>query len=278
MNTPSCARQRGQSLVEFLIVTSLVLVPLLMLVPVLAQMISLRQDTEIAARYAAWERTVWFQPGSRSGDFAPTTARDDATIARHIEQRVLSAAGYGVYTAQSEAEPVLDPFLKVANSATGQQEYLVRDRDAADEGQAYVSQRSTEEEPPGMTGWMNDVVKTYGAISPRFDLNTKGLYEATVSLELIDLSWLGEPFDQSELFRYERSNTLFAEPWNAGGPEHARQLISGMVAATMLDNGIVGAMQSAAGKGFASRELEADSLIFGYVDIEPMPAHRLSRY
>lgn len=60
--------QAGQALTEFVVVGSLVLVPLFLIVPVIAKVISQKQDVELAARYAAWERTVWYSDaGSVSG-------------------------------------------------------------------------------------------------------------------------------------------------------------------------------------------------------------------
>jgi len=81
-------RELGQGMTEFLVVLIGFLVPLMLIMPVLAQMISLRQQTEIATRYGAWERTVWntsapqIDPDDASETaFAPTSVKSDNQIA-----------------------------------------------------------------------------------------------------------------------------------------------------------------------------------------------------
>ncbi|WP_269532039.1 hypothetical protein [Chitinimonas sp. BJYL2] len=53
-------RQRGQAMIETLIACSLVLVPLFLALPVIAKYLDIRSHAVQAARYAAWERTVFF--------------------------------------------------------------------------------------------------------------------------------------------------------------------------------------------------------------------------
>jgi hypothetical protein len=61
--------QRGQAMIEALIASALVLVPLFLAIPVIAKYMDIRSSTVQAARYAAWERTVWY-----GGDAAGTDA------------------------------------------------------------------------------------------------------------------------------------------------------------------------------------------------------------
>ncbi|MCB1740987.1 MAG: hypothetical protein KDK91_11500, partial [Gammaproteobacteria bacterium] len=51
--------QHGQSLVEALIACTLVLVPLYLAVPLLGKYLDIKQTAVQAARYEAWEYTVW---------------------------------------------------------------------------------------------------------------------------------------------------------------------------------------------------------------------------
>lgn len=62
MNTASHKRRTGtgQATTELLIAASFVLVPLLILIPLLGKYIDIRHATIQAARYEAWEYTVWY--------------------------------------------------------------------------------------------------------------------------------------------------------------------------------------------------------------------------
>src|SRR5512147_2715603 len=75
----------GQALVEFLIAATLVLIPLFLIIPLLGKYMDLKATTIQAARYAAWERTVWFG----SADW-PAAQKDDIKIQREIQQRFFS--------------------------------------------------------------------------------------------------------------------------------------------------------------------------------------------
>lgn len=53
--------ERGQALTEFLIAASFVLVPMFIFIPMLGKYIDFKHATIQAARYQAWEYTVWFE-------------------------------------------------------------------------------------------------------------------------------------------------------------------------------------------------------------------------
>jgi hypothetical protein len=57
-------RHHGQAMVEFLVATMFVLIPLFIAVTALAKLGDVQHTTTMAARYAAWERTVWYEPAS----------------------------------------------------------------------------------------------------------------------------------------------------------------------------------------------------------------------
>ena len=57
---PCRSRSAGQAMTELLIAATFVLVPLFLLIPLLGKYIDIRHATVQAARYEAWEYTVWF--------------------------------------------------------------------------------------------------------------------------------------------------------------------------------------------------------------------------
>jgi hypothetical protein len=64
MKTSIHHRQRGQAMTETLITSVTILVPLFLLIPLLGKYIDINHSTIQAARYEAWEYTVWY--GSNS--------------------------------------------------------------------------------------------------------------------------------------------------------------------------------------------------------------------
>ncbi|MCG8379453.1 MAG: hypothetical protein MI865_08275, partial [Proteobacteria bacterium] len=60
MLTKTTYKQSGQAMTESVIAASFVLVPLFLLIPLLGKYIDLHQTAIQAARYEAWEYTVWY--------------------------------------------------------------------------------------------------------------------------------------------------------------------------------------------------------------------------
>ncbi|MET3119955.1 Flp pilus assembly protein TadG [Undibacterium sp. GrIS 1.8] len=56
--------QNGQAMVEFLVAAMFFLVPLFLAISALGKFIDVQHTTDMAARYAAWERTVWYENGA----------------------------------------------------------------------------------------------------------------------------------------------------------------------------------------------------------------------
>ena len=67
--------QSGQAMTEMVIAASFVLIPLLLLIPWLGKYIDLHQSAIQAARYEAWEYTVWYNDVATE---APAGAVDDS--------------------------------------------------------------------------------------------------------------------------------------------------------------------------------------------------------
>ncbi len=54
-------RQQGQAIAEFNVTAAFLLVPLFILIPLMGKYIDMKHSSVEAARYMAWERTVWFE-------------------------------------------------------------------------------------------------------------------------------------------------------------------------------------------------------------------------
>ncbi|MDZ7736787.1 MAG: hypothetical protein U5P41_12355 [Gammaproteobacteria bacterium] len=79
---------RGQAMVELAIIAAAILVPLLLLIPLLGKQIDLKHQTIQAARYQAWEYTVWYTDSGRLPDgFSDATQPIKSTTVTEREAR-----------------------------------------------------------------------------------------------------------------------------------------------------------------------------------------------
>ena len=74
------ARQRGAAMVEFIVGALFVLVPMLLAVQALGKFADVQHTANTAARYAAWEKTVWFE--DRTSKFYAHNAPNQKTSAQ----------------------------------------------------------------------------------------------------------------------------------------------------------------------------------------------------
>ena len=87
----------GQAMTEFNVSVAFIFMPLFVLVPTLGKLIEIQHTNQLAARYAAWERTVWFDTrsgGANRNDFVTSSnewesvaVRDESTVANTMRNR-----------------------------------------------------------------------------------------------------------------------------------------------------------------------------------------------
>ena len=101
--------QCGQAMVETLIAAALVLVPLFLGAPVIAKYLDIRSHVVQAARYAAWERTIWFGGDAAEimgigtfGNKWDANEKDDNAIRAEIGARILSNTDAGTGFSNSD--------------------------------------------------------------------------------------------------------------------------------------------------------------------------------
>lgn len=101
MKTP-VTRARGQAMVELLVAALLILIPLFVGIAAVGKLIDVQHTTDMAARYATWERTVWYDGG---GDFAALNEpnrKSDAAIGNEVAARVLNDRSAGAVIRDSD--------------------------------------------------------------------------------------------------------------------------------------------------------------------------------
>lgn len=285
--------QWGQATVEFLVAAAFVLIPMAVLAPMLGKYIDAKQKVEQAARYAAWERTVWYE---KLPPTAPVkTQKSDEAVLIEAQVRVfggryqsgsLKGKHRGIYHGQGQrnASFDLDPLLYFAHGTQSGYRPILREQDKATSNQMrrYLSSDTAEIKTPGVAPGMDTVFKGIQALSNvlpslgKFDINNRGAHTATVSVKL-DVPGNMPEFANQNL-TLTRSHTLVTDAWNAGGPKHTKQRVEGLVPLSSLNGGYIKDIQKLLGisvpvLGNPFRPIAY--LEFGRVDVEPVPLQYL---
>lgn len=84
--------QSGQAMVEFLVAAMFFLVPLFLAIAAVGKFIDVQHTNDMAARYAAWERTVWYDDdiGKKFYTSNHANQKSSAEINSEIAARVLN--------------------------------------------------------------------------------------------------------------------------------------------------------------------------------------------
>ena len=194
-----CPRlQRGQSTVEF-VVLSLVMVPLLLIVPLLGKYMDIAQTTAVASRYTAFEGTVRHSSSTDGW-------KSDAELAQEVRRRFFSNSDAPIKTNDTAGNfnahrntlwfdhhgtPLLSDFVKNVGVQT---------------------KKETLSQP-------------FGALASSFKLPQDNLYTGQVTANIDDIPNL-KPFDVIGL-SVIRHTTVLVDPWAASGPAQVTAKIQG---------------------------------------------------
>lgn len=194
-----CKRlQRGQSTVEF-VVLSLVMVPLLLIVPLLGKYMDIAQTTAVASRYTAFEGTVRHSSSTDGW-------KSDAELAQEVRRRFFSNSDAPIKTNDTAGNfnahrntlwfdhhgtPLLSDFVKNVGVQT---------------------KKETLSQP-------------FGALASSFKLPQDNLYTGQVTANIDDIPNL-KPFDVIGL-SVIRHTTVLVDPWAASGPAQVTAKIQG---------------------------------------------------
>lgn len=83
-------RQHGQALVEMVVTGLFFLVPLFLAVVALGKFVDVQHTTSMGARYAAWERTVWYEPGGTFDDINAPNHKTPTQIHAEVAARIFN--------------------------------------------------------------------------------------------------------------------------------------------------------------------------------------------
>jgi hypothetical protein len=217
-------RQHGQAMIEALIACALVLVPLFLAIPVLAKYMDIKAYTVQAARYAAWERTVWF-----GGDAAKpmgiagltnkwdANEKSDDTIRTEIAKRLLADSGTASFVTNESMPSDVRPLWRDRRSTA-----LV----AYNGGAVGIE----NDESPGLINDILSPVVSVASVISNFTLETNAQYTAVVGVQVKQVAFnvnkgmgrcTGCPPDflaTSTPLNFTDKNVIVANGWSANGP------------------------------------------------------------
>ena len=183
-------RQYGQSTTEF-VVLSVVLVPLLLIVPLIGKYMDISQTTAVASRYAAFEGTARHSSSSSGW-------KSDAELAQEVRRRFFSNSNAPVKTGDTAGD---------FNAHRNALWFDHRGNPLLPKFAGNVGVKTTRE----------SLSQPFGAFyAAALGLPHDNLYTGQVNVNVADISGL-KPFDSIGL-SISHSTALLADPWAAQGP------------------------------------------------------------
>lgn len=234
------SKTSGQAMVELLIVASFVLIPLFLAIPLLGKYLDVRSNAVQGARYAAWERTVWYGGDAAStigwGGFTnkwKANEKKDGAIAAELRARQFSETGINSH------------FSSADSGASLAQKVLWHDRvgtkmaDYED-----VSSGISNATAPGTLNVILEPLADLAATLGPFSLEMKGNYTATVNVNVAEID-TGSFLLKSTKTNFSENNVLLANGWNANGPTAAgktsvKQQVKGLTPTSVLAAEVAG--------------------------------------
>jgi hypothetical protein len=200
---------RGQAMTEFVIGAALFLIPVFLLIPILGKFIDVKAATIQGARYAAWERTVWYGGDDSSVDW-DSNVRSTETIEQQMKAKFVDTN-------------------------------LWKDRVGNDMLQSYDGTITNDKSPGTANDLLSFAVTVADALGP-FTLEMNGLYTATATLSATNVRGIGAPlgsttnlqtFDNFNL-EFTDKDVILANGWNAGSPEMVKTQVQGLTPTSIL--------------------------------------------
>ncbi|MFT4065078.1 hypothetical protein [Paraburkholderia sp.] len=212
--------QRGQALVEVLVIAGSALILAFLGMNMIGHLSDARDRTLSASRYAAWERTVYFDDRSWAPAYGSAITKSDTQIRSEIAQRVL---GHDTKIASQDSS---------ANALAAQPEPMWRDVAGKDMLKQYndlqVSHSTSD------TGTIADkalgLLGSVSGIGAGFDLPVKNQQTARVSLHMgYDNPTLSNLWPSWQGVTFTDHNALLTNTWTPDGSDKARAMIADAV-------------------------------------------------
>ena len=268
--------QRGQAMVEFLVSAMFVLVPLFLAIAALGKLNDVQHTADMAARYAAWERTVWYEPATSDfGAINQPNQKSAAAINSEIALRLLND--------RSASASIIKDSDKSATAFSNGLDPMWRDN----AGTAYLDDYKqlasgvTHETPA--TDIAGGVIATLKSVSVNGLLNfvppvpTDTLAVASVTLNDVAKKsaayqrlWPGAPGWNG--LQFNATGAVLSNTWSANGSASTHD----MVARTVPTAQGLGAIVTAAKVGIAPWDpIQTARIEVGKIAVDQLPGDRL---
>lgn len=272
----------GQSMVEFVATITLFILPLFYGMTYLAKVGEASTKTHNAARYSAWERTIYHPSGSGY------VTKTNTVIATEANNRIFLQSN-------EPLDSVQDRVLVNMNDMDMDPISYLRERDH--NGLPIYGERSFTNNDGGSssdTPIVNISISRDGfsssyltgiveSVTDAFGLNMNHLYTATASTPLVQSQYLrptdpaqASAFD-TEVFSSFSVNAIYTGSWNARTPSAAESSVRGVLPSEYLSdlNTLFEAAGALGARDFSSYRGEA-ALNFGKVDPHRVPCQRIA--
>ena len=220
--------QRGQAMTEFVVGAVLFLVPAFLIIPMFGRYSDIKAAAAQAARYVAWERTVWYGGASAHATW-PGHSKTEDELRREAMVRVVQQ-NRGVLTSGD----------KTSGSLPARPRAMWTNRDGATMLKtATIGPVTNVKSPDIATG---DVLGTLVDFTSflGFSLETRGLYTGDARITVTTLP-IGGTLGSSSSFAafdpddvaggplvFTDRNVILANGWGANGAGHVRSLVAGL--------------------------------------------------
>jgi len=240
-------RQKGVVWVEFLVVSSTILISLFILIPVLAKYMDIRHKTEQSAQYVVWESSVWHNGRGKTG------AKSDVRLLGEAQQRILADGDTLVYTGQENNNLKVDSLHYFVDSKSGSQNYttLIGARGSSARNAMTIGVYSEADQPEigkiktavdavSKTAALAKIVQYGGGLEEKVMyatgvatldgskvMNEKGYYIVdNLSLEVKSPSWMSAFSSGADTMKMTTSKSLLVDGWGAGGRDDVKEEVN----------------------------------------------------
>lgn len=235
--------QRGQAMTELAIIAAAFLVPLFLLIPLLGKQIDIKHSAIQAARYQAWEYTVWYSgAGERPRGFSAVTqpVKSTTVTQEEAQRRFFSDTTIGINTNQDRQGWSVDDSNPLWYSHTGLRLY------STDTGPA--SYFSANQRTPDVTGvlvtilgiletvfgFMADIAAFLNINVGFTAINSRGYFHTGVDAMTREVTgFLSDEPIFAATHNVAQAGVM-ADGWNAGGRAHAEFQTGGIVPSKIL--------------------------------------------
>lgn len=278
--------QRGQAMVEFVIFCGVVMTALFVIVPLFGKIMDMQFQTQQAARYVAWERTVWFDSGDEPFDSTldHVAFRNDNLVEHSAVTRFFGNSGRAIEpVVQADVGAVNDtvsPLWTYAGSGASMYESVVVSSQQSSDTPAFFYKYvlDTFNDVMGVIKKPLDIVLAgLGGGNPGFmqiHHQTRTYFNPQVVTRLDTGNAIaGDRSPESWLYaggwdgRFRARAAILADGWNAQSLDHFKERADDFVPSTLFDNGLINTVKDVA----SVLDSSLDRLEFGWVGTEPIP-------